>query len=253
MKGGHGAAKGGARSLKDGACSASGHVRALALASLLSCFVAAPAFAEGIAPELLPAPGLVASLREVGLIGAGEPVARFAWTLEVKRPMRDPKVVSERFLGSPGGGLAGLSPMIRTYGPQPADPASGGRPVLSVRGLTTLHPEDTALEVAVHGMRLPLVQGAGFGLDWHDDGAKLEQACTVVGQEPAASLNPALPGPARRIECEGKGSYKGIPVGVSATVFYLERLGVFVQAENTIRTPLGALRSWTRITGFSMQ
>jgi len=35
-------------------------------------------------------------------------------------------------------------------------------------------------------------------------------------------------------------------------VFYLERLGVFVQAENTIRTPLGALRSWTRITGFSM-
>lgn len=238
--------------MKGGSRSASGHGRALALAALLSWLAAAPAFAEGIAPELLPAPGLIASLREAGLIGAGEPVARFSWTLEVKRPMRDPKVVSERFLGSPAGGFAGLSPMIRTYGPQPVDPAPGARPVLSVRGLTTLRPDETALEVGVQGLRLPLVQGAGFGLDWHDDGAKLEQACTVVGQEPAATLNPALPGPARRIECEGKGRYKGIPVGVSATVFYLERLGVFVQAENTIRTPLGALRSWTRVTGFAM-
>lgn len=229
-----------------------GRTRGLALAALLSSLAAPPAFAEGIAPELLPVPGLIAGLREAGLIGAGEPVARFAWTLEVKRPMRDPKVVSERYLGSPGGGFAGLSPMIRTYAPQPAAPDAGVRPVLSVRGLTTLRPEETALEVAVQDLRLPLAQGARFRLDWHDDGAKLEQACTVIGQEPAATLNPALPGPARRIECEGKGSYKGIPVGVSATVFYLERLGVFVQAENTIRTPLGALRSWTRITGFSM-
>lgn len=233
--------------------------RNFALAILLSGFAWAAAFAEDkpapsreIAGELLPAPGLLASLREAGLIGAGEPVQRFSWTLEVKRPMRDARQVSERFLGSPGGGFAGLSPMIRTYGPQPADPASGARPVLSVRGLTTVRPEETALEVGVQALRLPLAQGASFRLDWHDDGARLEQACTVVGQEPAATLNPALPGPARRIECEGDGRYKGIPVGVSATVFYLEHLGVFVQAENTIRTPLGPLRSWTRITGFSM-
>ena len=226
--------------------------RRSALAALLAALAWGPAFAEDIAGELLPAPALIASLREAGLIGAGEPVPRFAWTLEVKRPMRDPRLVSERFLGSPGGGFAGLSPMLRVYGPHPVDPASGARPVLSVRGLTTLHPEETALDVGVHGLRLPLAQGAGFRLDWHDDGAKLEQACKVVGQEPAATLNPALPGAARRIECEGNGRYKGIPVGVSATVFYLERLGVFVQAENTIRTPLGPLRSWTRVTGFSM-
>lgn len=203
--------------------------------------------------ELLPEPALLSELRKTGLIGEGvDPVPRFAWTLEVKRPLRDPKQVSERFLGSPAGGHSGLTPMIRTYGPEPADPGSGARMVLSVRGLTTVHPGESSLGVAVIGLKLPLSEGASFRIDWREEGARLEQRCRVAGREPAASLNPALPGSARRIDCEGEGRYKGIPVGVSATVFYLERLGVFVRAENTVHSPFGPLRSWTRITGFSM-
>lgn len=229
-----------------------GFFRRLALAALFSGVAAAGAPAQGVASDRVPAPDLVAGLREAGLIGAGEPVPGFAWTLEVKRPMREPRLVSERFLGSPEGELVGLSPMIRIYGPQPAPPASGQASAWSVRGLATVHPQDTRLEVAVRGLRLPLVPGAGFRLDWHDDSSELEQNCKVLGRSPASELHPALPGPARRIECEGQGRYKGIPVDVSATVFYLERLGVFVRAENTIRTPLGALQSWTRIKGFSM-
>lgn len=230
----------------------SGVFRRLALAVLLCGFAGAGVLARGIAAEHLPAPSLIADLREAGLIGAGEPVPGFAWTLEVKRPMREPRLVSERFLGSPDGDLAGLSPMIRIYGPQPAPSSSGQASALSVRGLTTLHSQDTRLEVGVHGLRLPLVQGAGFRLDWHDESAQLEQRCKVLDRASASELHPALPGPARRIECEGQGRYKGIPVDVSATVFYLERLGVFLRAENTIRTPLGSLQSWTRIKGFSM-
>jgi len=203
--------------------------------------------------ELLPAPSLIEALRRAGLIGEGvDPVPRFAWTLETKRPLRDPKLVSERFLGSPSGGLSGLSPMMRSYSPQPPAVGSGERTVLSVRGLATVHPGESQLGVSIEGLQLPLRDGAGFRLDWSDDGGRLEQRCRAGAREPAAALNPALPGEARRIDCEGEGRYKGIPVGVSTTVYYLERLGVFLQAENTIRSPLGPLRSWTRIRGFSM-
>lgn len=222
------------------------------IAVVLLCLALPAAMAATIASALLPAPELLGKLREAGLIGAGERVPAFSWTLEVKRPMRDARIVAERFLGSPGGEFAGLSPMQRSHGTPTVDPAAGLPVVLSVRGLSTLRPDDTTLDVAVSGLRLPLARGAVFRLDWQDDGAQLEQTCTVGDAAPASGLHPDLPGTSHRIACEGGGSYKGIPVSVTATVFYLERLGVFVQAESTIRTPLGPLRASARVSGFSM-
>lgn len=201
--------------------------------------------------DLQPSPDVLASLSEAGLVGSGEPVAPFAWTLEVKRPMRDPRVVSERFLGSPGGTLSGLSPMLRHYGSEAPMPGGDVRPVLSVRGLTTLRPGEERADIEIRGLRLPLVDGAVFRLDWHDDGATLSQTCTVAGKTSAGTLHPAIPGDLHRIVCEGNGRYKGIPVGVSASVFYLERLGVFVRASSTLRTPLGSLASEVRVIDFS--
>lgn len=166
--------------------------------------------------------------------------------------MRDPRLVSERFLGSPGGEYSGLSPMMRHYGPEVPALDSGIAPVLNVRGLTNLRPGEEKPDVEIDGLRLPLVEGAVFRLAWSDDGATLSQSCTVGARESAASLHPAMPGDLRRIACEGDGRYKGIPVGVNAEVLYLERLGVFLQASSTLRTPLGPLRAQTRIVEFSM-
>jgi hypothetical protein len=199
--------------------------------------------------ELLPAPQLLRELRSAGLVGGeGEPVAPFSWALEKKRPGRSPKPVWESFEGSPSGPNAGLSPMVRRYAPTEA-----GNRVLSVRGLTTLRRAGESLDVEVEGLRLPFADGASFKLRWNDDDkASLEQLCSVGQIAPASALHPAMPGNARRIECSGDGRYRGIPVGVGATVFYVERLGVFIETQATIRSPLGPLRSTTRITDFSM-
>ncbi len=188
---------------------------------------------------------------ESGLVGgAGVPVPPFSWTLETKRPGRDPRQAAEAFAGSPSGELSGLSPMVRRY--LPANPSEVPTPVLSVRGLTNLHAGDRSLDAEVQGLRLPLADGATFQLHWSDDGARLDQLCTVGARVPAAQLQAALPGAARRIECSGDGRYRGIPVGAGATVFFLEQLGVFIDTEHALRTPLGQLRTTTRIVDFSM-
>jgi len=199
--------------------------------------------------ELLPAPQLLRDLRSAGLVGGeGEPVAPFSWALEKKRPGRNPKLVWETFEGSPAGPNAGLSPMVRRYAPTEA-----GNRVVSARGLTTLRRVGDSLDAEVDGLRLPFADGATFRLRWHEeDKGSLEQLCSAGEIGPASALHPALPGNARRIECSGDGRYRGIPVGVGATVFYIERLGVFIETQATIRTPLGPLRSTTRITDFSM-
>ncbi|MFP5405231.1 MAG: hypothetical protein ACLGHY_02435, partial [Gammaproteobacteria bacterium] len=204
-----------------------------------------------IPPELLPEPALLETLLASGLVGGeGVPVPPFSWVLETKRPGRDPRQTAEVFAGSPPGRLSGLSPMVRRY--LPANPDAAVTPVLSVRGLTNLHAGDRSLDAQVQGMRLPLVEGATFQLHWSDEGARLDQLCTVGASTPAASLQPALPGSARRIECSGEGRYHGIPVGAGATVFFLEQLGVFLDSEHFIRTPLGRLGTTTRIVDFSM-
>lgn len=213
---------------------------------------ARPASADlAIPPALLPEPALLETLRTSGLIGGeGVPVPPFSWTLETKKPGRDPRQATEVFAGSPPGDLSGLSPMVRRY--LPSNPNAAVTPVLSVRGLTSLHSGDKTLDAEVQGLRLPLMEGAHFQLHWSDDGARLDQVCTIGTPSPAAELHASLPGTARRIECSGEGRYKGIPVGAGATVYFFEQLGVFLDVEHSIRTLLGQLRTTTRIVDFSM-
>src|SRR5690606_36642491 len=75
------------------------------------CAGAAAAATPGSWPEgdvaSMPA-ALIETLAKAGVVGRGEPVAAFAWTLEAKRPARSPRRTRERFAGTPLGAPAGL-------------------------------------------------------------------------------------------------------------------------------------------------
>ncbi len=194
-------------------------------------------------------PALVDALFSAGLIGRGEPVAAFDWTLETKRPTRPPRRVRERFDGGGPDLPVGLSPVIHeTLAPKPRGPHRG----ISVRGLTVVHPGDSVVDVQVRGLQLPLAPGARFRLDYDEDGSSLTQQCIVGATLAASTVHPAMPGSARSIECDGRGRYRGIPVKAGATVMYFERLGVFLEVEQHIDTPLGRLRGSTRVIDFEM-
>ncbi len=199
--------------------------------------------AAGLAPALLDA------LSAAGLVGRGEPVAAFDWTLETKRPARPPRQVRERFDGGRPGQPPGLSPVLHeTLAPNPRAPRRG----ISVRGLTVVYPGDSVLDVQVQGLQLPLAAGARFQLDYAEEGSSLSQECVVGATVVAAGVHPAMPGSARTIDCDGRGHYHGIPVRVGATVLYFESLGVFLQVAQHIDTPIGRLRGSTRVIDFVM-
>jgi hypothetical protein len=207
-----------------------------------------PAATSSPAIAALPG-GLLEALAATGLIGRGDPVAAFAWTLENKRPARAARRLHERFAGTPQGAPAGLSPMQReVLGPEPRPPRAG----VSVRGLTVVRPNDTEVDVRVRDLALPLREGSRFRLDYDEDGSSLSQECTVGGLVPASVVFASIPGEARDIACSGEGRYRGIPVQVSAKVAYFLRLGVFLVQEQRIDTPLGALRAGTRVLSFEM-
>lgn len=194
-------------------------------------------------------PSLMDALSAAGLIGHGELVAAFHWTLETKRPARAMRRLRERFDGGGHDLPPGLSPVIHeTLAPKPRGPRYG----ISVRGLTVVQPGDDVLEVQVQGLQLPLESGARFRLGYEEEGSSLSQECVVGAVVLAAGVHPAMPGSARTIECNGRGRYQGIPVQVGATVLYFESLGVFLQVEQRIDTPLGRLRGGTRVIDFAM-
>lgn len=194
-------------------------------------------------------PSMVDALTSSGLIGRGEPFAAFSWTLETKRPARAPRRVREQFAGTPPGAPAGLSPMVRETLAPTQRPARLG---VSVRGLALIQPDDTEPDIGVQGLRMPLEQGARFRLDFEEEGSSLSQDCVAGSLVPGSSVHPAIPGDARTIDCSGRGRYQGIPVRVSARVLYFVSLGVFLDAEQRIETPVGALRSGTRVLSFEM-
>jgi hypothetical protein len=204
--------------------------------------------ADAADPASLP-PALLEALSAAGLTGRGERVAAFDWTLEIRRPARGPRKIRERFAGSQPGLPLGLSPVLHeTLSPRPRGPHQG----LSVRGLTVVYPGDTVADVSVSELSLPLAPGARFRLDYAEDGASLSQACVVGASVPASSVHPAMPGSAWTIECSGRGRYHGIPVQAGATVLYFVRLGVFLEIEQRIDSPLGRLRGGTRVVSFEM-
>lgn len=202
-------------------------------------------------PEIRKLPvSLLQDLATTGLISSsrGEPVAAFSWITETTRPGRSPRQRRESFAGTPPGTPFGLSPVLRQDLPEKPDkPARAG---VSVRGLMTLHADDTGLDVQVGHLRLPLSEGARFVLAYREDDSELAQECVAGASEPAASLHAGIPGAVRRIECDGRGKYHGIGVRVSASVLYFESLGVFLNREQRIDTPLGRLRTTTRILQF---
>lgn len=194
-------------------------------------------------------PSMVDALTSSGLIGRGEPFAAFSWVLETKRPARALRRVREYFAGTPPGAPTGLSPMVReTLAPKPR-PARLG---VSVRGLALIQPDDTEPDIGVQGLRLPLEQGARFRLDFEEDGSSLSQDCVAGSLVPGSSVHPEIPGQARAIDCSGQGSYHGVPVRVFARVLYFVSLGVFLDVEQRIETPVGSLRSGTRVLSFEM-
>lgn len=239
---------------------------AAAWAALVSLLPLRPAMAQPVAPAVkatvsaalssvsqeirqLPV-SLLQDLSAAGLISSsrGEPVAAFTWVTETARPGRSPRQRREVYAGTPPGTPNGLSPVLRQDLPERADkPARAG---VSVRGLMVVHPDDTSLEVQVGHLRLPLADGVRFALAYHEDGSELAQECVAGGTEPAASIFTGMPGSVRRIECDGRGKYRGIGVRVTASVLYFEALGVFLNREQRIDTPLGRLRNTTRIVSF---
>lgn len=221
---------------------------ARATGAALAAQVTGASPADAADPATLP-PALLEALSAAGLTGRGERVAAFDWTLEIRRPARGPRKIRERFAGSQPGLPLGLSPVLHeTLSPRPRGPHRG----VSVRGLTVVYPGDTVADVSVAELSLPLAPGARFRLDYAEEGASLSQACVVGASVPASSVHPAMPGNAWSIECSGRGRYHGIPVQAGATVLYFVRLGVFLEIEQRIDSPLGRLRGGTRVVSFEM-
>lgn len=167
------------------------------------------------------------------------------------RPLRAPRRHRETFAGTPPGDPAGLSPMVRE---ELAEDGRTKRIVrgVSVRGLMFVKPRDTALDVRVRDLHMPLTRGERFRIEYDDGDGDLVEDCHVGAEVAASTLHPAIPGSATRIDCTGVGRYKRIGVSVSATVMYLHEPGVFVGVEQAIDSPLGRLRSGVRIVSFSM-
>ncbi|MCO5100739.1 MAG: hypothetical protein M9885_07550 [Burkholderiaceae bacterium] len=220
------------------------------LAGAAAAAPAAPA-APAADPVASIAPSLIGELREAGLIGVAEPVRAFTWSTVMTRPLRAPRRHRETFAGTPPGDPAGLSPMVRE---ELAEDGSTKRIVrgVSVRGLIFVKPRDTALDVRVRDLHMPLTRGERFRIEYDDGDGQLVEDCRVGGEVAASTLHSAIPGSATRIDCTGAGRYKRIGVNVSATVMYLHEPGVFVGVEQAIDSPLGRLRSGVRIVSFSM-
>jgi len=227
--------------------------RSLAYLLCLACSaLALPAQAADSDPVASIAPNLLQELHASGLIGTAEPVRPFAWTIEMTRPLRAARHRRETYAGTPTGAPAGLSPMVRH---ELTEEGRTKRTVhgVSVRGLVFVRPGENELEVRVRDLRMPLEQGQRFRIEYDDDSGALAEDCTVGVEVAASVVHAAIPGRATRIECEGTGRYKRIPVSVSAKVMYLHEPGVFVAVEQAIDSPLGRLRSGVRVVAFSIE
>ena len=175
--------------------------------------------------------------------GAAE-VPAFSWRLELKRPLRRARQIQEHFQGSQAGEYSGISPTLRYD--YPGSAASSSEAV-SVRGLIRASPEDQQVNARVENLRFPLFEGLVFKLLYKEPGIELNQSCTVAGKVPARELHSVLKGEASRIQCSGPGKYKGFNVKVRTTVYFIEVLGLFLNANDVIESPLGPLESSTKL------
>ena len=225
----------------------------LALAASAAVAAAGAEPAQTVPPDVSwsdLAPEIQRAVRATGLVGAGEPVAPFEWTLEVKRPMRKPFRVVERYAGTQSGEPAGATSLTRSTF-DPAGKPTGVRKYLSVRGLFRVRADDDRLDAEVDGVKMPLAAGSAYRVTAsRAEDERVTQRCTVADRVPAAQVFAALPGEAIRIRCAGEAQWHGVKIGLETSVFYLERLGVFIGVHDTFRSPVGKLETVTRVLSF---
>lgn len=218
------------------------------LAAVLACGWFAGAAGADAARVTDLSPNVLQQARRAGLVTQSvDPIPRFSWSLEQRRPLRSTRRLSETFAGNSTPGTAGLSPITRITTRPDGDRRADG---VSLRGLMALSPEDEALDARLEGFSLPMRPGARFTLDYEHDNGRARQACTVGVPKPASSVFASIPGEVFLIDCSGDARYRGIRVGLSSTVAYFQMLGVFINLADVIDTPLGKIHSGTRITAF---
>lgn len=222
-----------------------------AVALLLGLF-ALPAGAFGefrIHAEDLSRP-LMQQVRDAGLgLDSGPAIPAFQWRLELKRPLRRAREVQEYFEGSRLAGPPGMSATFRHDLPREGDATSDA---VTVRGLVRVSPEDDHVGARVEGLVFPLLAGKSFRVRVRDPGIDIGQTCTVSARVAASQVHARLAGEASLIVCEGKGRYKGFDVKMTSTVYFLDVLGMFLNTQDIIESPIGVLRSSTRILDLKM-
>jgi len=206
-----------------------------------------PALAFGefrVHAEDLPRP-LLRQVQEAGLgLDGGPAIPAFQWRLELKRPLRPAREVQEHYEGSRPGAPQGLSATFRYDYPRQSEKTSDA---LTARGLVRVSPEDDHVGARLEGLSFPLLAGKAFTVVVKDPGVEVTQQCSVAERRPASQIHAALTGEASRIVCEGKGRYKGFDVKMTSTVYFIDALGLFLNTQDIIDSPLGVLRSSTRI------
>ena len=193
---------------------------------------------------------LLQQVRATGLCVEGGPeIPSFQWRLELRRPLRKAREVQEHYAGSAGSQTPGLSPTLRYDLPGTSDLPSTA---VSLRGLVRVSPEDKQIGARAEGLSFPLFAGKSFRIFFKDSGIDLGQQCTVADKVAASQLHVRLEGEASRIQCEGQGRYKGFEVKMHSTVYFIESLGVFLNVLDLVDSPLGLLKSQTRIVDLRM-
>ena len=195
---------------------------------------------------------LLQKIQSAGLESPGAPeIPAFQWRLDIKRPFRRARQMEERYQGSKAGEHTGMSPTLRYDYPRDGSVATvpgaiEGRAV-SVRGLIRVSPEDKQVNARVEGLNFPLATGATFKLSYQESDIDLRQSCAVIEKLASNQLHAALRGEASRIVCTGKGKYKSFDVKVQSNLYFVEALGMFLNTQDLIETPLGKLVASTRI------
>jgi len=190
------------------------------------------------------APAVVDEVRKSGLVNAAIPVRGFVWTIEHRRPFRQPRTIIEDIAGSADGASSAHS---RATLPDGKVEYSD---YVSVRGLLKVGPADEKLGISASGLTVPPASGQKFRLSGERDGIVLDQVCTTRARMPASQVHESLPGEAVAIACEGEGKYRGMTAQVTSDVVWLAKLGVFLDRRDVFESPLGRFEFSNAVTDF---
>ncbi len=189
---------------------------------------------------------LVKELKRQGMLTNAVAIPRFQWVLEQQRPLRKPRTVTEQFQAS-ADGLSFVQSSTRS-----SDGKVELRDYASARGLLRYTPSDTQADVQFEGLTFPLYAGRQFRWRLTRDEIPLNQTCHVLDKNLARHVHSAMPGDAWRIQCEGESRYSGMKVKVSSVLYFIEKLGVFFNEKDDLKSPLGKFSFSQRIVHFQL-